>query len=254
MVEFDSVDKSFEKVQALRNVSFRAEPGKVTGVLGPNGSGKTTLLRMISGLCVPDRGCVYALGEEVNTATLNTTRARLGMVAHNTQLYGRLTPREYLRVYGALYGLERHVCDERIERFSDRLDMGEFIDRRSEGFSAGQVVRVALARGLIHQPKILVLDEATNGLDVHSVLTFRALVREYVEDFGATIIFTSHVLTEVERLCDEIVLIRNGQVRASGSVDALLEATQTRSFEHAYVHLVETDAANDDARHAEALA
>jgi sodium transport system ATP-binding protein len=243
MITFNGVSKRFGKVRALHDVSFTALPGRVTGVLGPNGSGKTTLLRMISGLCVPDEGEVSVMDMTVSDKSVNAVRANLGMVPHVNELYGRLTAREHLELSGELYGIDPGRVVERTEYLAKQLGMQEIIDRRTEGFSAGQVMRVALARALLHEPQVLVLDEATNGLDVQSVLTLRALVKEYLEEREATVIFCSHILHEVEHLCRDIVLIRDGELRATGTIPDLLSQAGETDFERAFVKLVETDAA-----------
>jgi len=241
MIDVQGLRKTFNKgkVIAVDGVSFRAEDGKITGLLGPNGAGKTTTLRMLYTLLPPDGGKMLVDGLDPATDSLGVKRA-IGVVPDSRGLYDRLTARENIAYFGQLQGLEKAEINRRIDRFSDVLDMHEFIDRKTNGFSQGQRVKVAIARALIHDPKTILLDEPTNGLDV---MTTRAL-RHFLMDLkaqGRCVVLSTHIMQEVAALCDHIVIIAKGRVAAEGSAEQLLRQSGANSLEDAFVQLIGSD-------------
>jgi sodium transport system ATP-binding protein len=236
VIEIQDLHKRFGSVVAVDGVTLRAEDGRITGLLGPNGAGKTTTLRVLSTLITPDRGSVKVDGIDV-AADPFAVRARLGVLPDTRGLYPRLTARENIRYYGELFGLERGAIERRIDELARVLDLGGVIDRRTQGFSQGERMKVAIARSLVHSPRNVLLDEPTNGLDVMSARSLRAFVRR-LRDEGACVVFSSHVMQEVAALCDRIVVVANGRVAADATADELLEKTGKKSLEEAFVKLV----------------
>jgi sodium transport system ATP-binding protein len=233
MIELVDVTKSYGAVQALRGVSWRADDGVITGVLGPNGAGKTTSLRIAAGLLPPDSGHANVDGVGARDEPL-TVRKNVGALPHAHGLYPRLTAREHVRYFGRLHGVDEKTLAARIEELADTLDMLEFIDRRTDGFSQGQKLKVAIARMLVHQPKNVILDEPTAGLDVKATRALRDLIRALKAE-GRCVVFSSHVMQEVVALCDRVVVIAHGKVTASGTPDDLLRITGKTSLEDAFV-------------------
>ena len=236
MIEIRGLQKQFGKVVAVADVSLRAEDGKITGLLGPNGAGKTTTLRVLSTLVAPDRGEVRVDGIDVVKEPL-AVRARLGVLPDTRGIYPRLTARENIRYYGELYGMSGAALERRIDELVSVLDLGAVADRRTQGFSQGERMKVAIARSLVHSPKNVLLDEPTNGLDVMSARSLRAFVKRLRAE-GACVIFSSHVMQEVAALCDRIVVIAAGRVAADGTADELLAKAGKTSLEEAFVTLV----------------
>jgi sodium transport system ATP-binding protein len=230
--------KRYGTLNAVDGVSFRAENGKVTGLLGPNGAGKTTTLRMISSLVRPDAG--RALVDDIDVArNPHSALARLGVLPDGRGLYPRLTAREHLEYFGALHGLSRAILKKRIDHLVQLLDMAKIIDRRVVGFSQGERTKVAIARALVHDPGNVVLDEATNGLDVMSTRAMRTVIRELAAQ-GSCILFSSHVMQEVSELCDHIVVFAAGRVVAEGSPETLRRATGETDLEEAFMKIIGT--------------
>ena len=224
-----------EYVQAVSRVSFIADNGRTTGLLGPNGAGKTTTLRMISTLVEPTEGAAFVDDREVRSDPL-AVRARLGMLSDARGLYTRLTARENIAYYGALRGMPKPEVDASIARLSDWLELDALLDRRTDGFSQGERMKVAIARVLVHDPPNVVLDEPTNGLDVMTTRNLREVIRR-LRDQGKCVLFSSHVMQEVTALCDEIVIIARGVVVASGRAEELLAASGRDNLEDAFVAL-----------------
>lgn len=241
MIEAQGLRKTFNKgrVVAVDEVSFNAADGRITGLLGPNGAGKTTCLRMLYTLLNPDAGQMFIDGIDPQKQPLAVKRT-LGVVPDSRGLYERLTARENIRYYGQLHGLSKATIAQRIDEFASVLDMGEILDRRCAGFSQGQRVKVAIARALIHQPRTILLDEPTNGLDV---MTTRAL-RQFLislKQAGHCVVLSTHIMQEVAALCDHIVIIAKGRVAAQGTAQALLQRAGTESLEDAFVRLIGSD-------------
>ncbi len=237
MIRACDLHKSYGETSAVRGVSFSAANGAITGMLGPNGAGKTTTLRMISSLVRPDSGEAWVDNVNVHRAREEALR-KLGVLPDSRGLYPRLTTREHLRYFGQLQGMDSGVLEARIDELLTRLEMRTLADRRVEGFSQGERSKVALGRALVHNPRNLILDEPTNGLDVMSARALRSLVRSLVQD-GLCVLFSSHVMPEVAELCDKLVIFVQGRVVHDGSSDALREAAGNSDLEGAFVRLVE---------------
>jgi len=225
-------------VHAVRDVSFSAPDGCITGLLGPNGAGKTTTLRMLAGLITPEAGRLAVDGIDV-VARPREVLARMGVLSDSRGLYPRLTARENIVYYGALQGMEQAAADARAQDLARMFDMTALLDRRTEGFSQGERMKTALARALVHDPPNIVLDEPTNGLDVLATRALRESLRwlRTPEGGGKCIVFSTHIMQEVERLCDSVVVVAEGRTVATGTVAELLAETGQRDFEEAFVRL-----------------
>ena len=239
MISVDTLSKRFGLVQALDRVSFTAPDGAITGILGPNGAGKTTLMRVLATLLAPDTGAAVVDGFDVSRDPL-IVRQRFGILSDAKGLYPRLTARENVDYFGALYGLPRAQADAQRERLFAQLDMGALSRRRTDGFSQGEKMKTAIARALIHDPQIVLLDEPTNGLDVIATRAMRELIRE-LRNAGKCVLFSSHIMQEVSALCDDIVIISQGKVIAQGDAAALIALSGKSSLEEAFVALVGLD-------------
>lgn len=233
MIQVQGLSKSFGKVKAVNDVSFSAPDGRITGLLGPNGAGKSTTLRMLYTLLKPDQGTAQVDGFDVRQTPLEVQK-RIGVLADARGLYPRLTSRENIRYYGRLHGLTGEGLERQIEALIVLLDMQTIADRRTEGFSTGERLKVAIARTLVHDPKNVLLDEPTNGLDVISTRAMRQFILRLREE-GKCVLFTSHIMQEVAALCDNIVIISRGQVTANGSPDDLRKQTGRENLEDAFV-------------------
>ena len=224
------------KVTAVDSVSFEARDGEITGLLGPNGAGKTTTMRMLYTLMQPDRGEVLVDGFDTAKDPVSVRRA-LGVLPDARGVYKRLTARENIAYFGELHGLDAATIAARTERLVQALNMQDFIDRRTEGFSQGQRTKTAIARALVHDPRNVILDEPTNGLDV---MTTRGL-REFLKQLrgeGRCVVFSSHIMQEVAALCDRIVIVARGEVVASGTADELRALTGEDNLEDAFVKAI----------------
>lgn len=235
MIDVHAVSKRFDGVLAVNELSFTAADGAITGLLGANGAGKTTTLRMIAGVLNPDAGAI-CVGDASPQEDVVSAQTHLGALLDHTGLYPRLTARENLAYFARLRGLNGDELEGRVERVLAELGLREMADRRTSGFSQGQQMRVALGRALVHGPTHLLLDEPTNGLDVPTVRALRDLLKSF-RDAGACILFSSHVLAEVEGLCDRIVVIARGSVVGQGTLDDLCRSTGSASLEEAFVAL-----------------
>jgi sodium transport system ATP-binding protein len=226
------------KVQAVADVSFSAPDGRITGLLGPNGAGKTTTLRMLAGLIAPDGGRLSVDGIDV-VAQPRQALARLGVLSDARGLYPRLSARENIVYYGALHGMSAEAAQARAEKLADLLDLRALLDRRTEGFSQGERMKTALARALVHDPANIVLDEPTNGLDVVATRALRETLRflRTPEGGAKCIVFSTHIMQEVEHLCDSVVVVSQGRTVATGTVGELLAQTGEADFEDAFVAL-----------------
>jgi sodium transport system ATP-binding protein len=233
MINVEHVKKSFGKVQAVKDVSFNAPDGQITGLLGPNGAGKTTTLRIIYTLLKPDAGSAHIDGFDTQKQPLEVLQ-RIGALPDAHGLYPRLTARENIRYYGQLHGMQDALIEKRITELTSALDMQDFIDRRTDGFSNGQRVKVSIARAIIHDPQNILLDEPTNGLDVMSTRAMRDMIR-HLREAGKCVVFSSHIMQEVAALCDQVVVVSGGLVAAQGTSKELLEATGKENLEDAFV-------------------
>jgi sodium transport system ATP-binding protein len=238
VIEADNLYKTFKTrtgpVAAVRGVSFQARDGEITGLLGPNAAGKTTTLRMLYTLMAPDQGTVLVDGIDIQKDA-SSVRKRLGVLPDARGVYKRLTARENIAYFGRLHGLDEATIDRRVSQLSETLGM-DFLDRRTEGFSQGQRTKTAIARALVHDPKNVILDEPTNGLDVMTTRGLRAFLQKLRAD-GHCVIFSSHIMQEVAALCDRIVVIAGGEVKAIGSPEELRSMTGENDLENVFVRL-----------------
>lgn len=261
MIEVDGLKKSFvakgeggrktrgkpRTVEAVRGVSFVAADGETTGLLGPNGAGKTTTLRMIATLVEPDVGSARVDGHD-SVADATAVRERLGVLSDARGLYVRLTARENIRYYGRLRGLSDERIEASIENLAGLLEMKPLLDRRTDGFSQGERMKVAIARALVHDPQNLVLDEPSNGLDVTATRALRTLIRQ-LRDAGKCILMSSHIMQEVVALADRIVIVADGRVVANGTTESVLSEAGATDLEEAFFKLTDR-AASDRLREA----
>ncbi|KXK16063.1 MAG: putative sodium ABC transporter ATP-binding protein [Chloroflexi bacterium OLB14] len=233
MIQVQGLSKSFGKVKAVQEVSFSAPDGEITGLLGPNGAGKSTTLRMLYTLLKPEGGTAKVDGFDVTESPVEVQK-RIGVLADARGLYLRLTSRENIRYYGRLHGLEGEQLEKQIDSLLVLLDMQHIADRKTEGFSTGEKLKVAIARALVHNPKNILLDEPTNGLDVMSTRAMRQFVLRLREE-GKCVLFTSHIMQEVAALCNQIVIIAKGKVSANGTPEELRKQTGKETLEDAFV-------------------
>jgi sodium transport system ATP-binding protein len=236
VIRLEGVEKSFGPVAALQGVSFTAENGRITGLLGPNGAGKTTALRILYTVLAQDRGWAKVDGFDTLLSPREVQK-RIGVLPDAHGLYPRLTAKENVRYFGRLHGLRGESLEREIDGLIRLLDMGDIADRRTEGFSTGQRVKVAIARALVQRPKNVLLDEPTSGLDVPSTRAMRDFIRRLRDD-GAAVLFSSHIMQEVALLCDHIVVMARGKVVASGSPDELRRLTGNENLEDAFVSAI----------------
>lgn len=237
MIRLENVYKHFGEVAALDGISFNAENGQVTGLLGPNGAGKSTTLRILYGLVKPDSGIASVDGVEINRDSIAVQR-KIGVLPDTHGLYARLTAREHIHYFGQLHGMDSKTLNKKTDSLIELLDMESIAERRAEGFSQGERMKVCLARALVHQPSNVLLDEPTNGLDVMSTRTVRELIGTMRQENKA-VLFSSHLMHEVSSLCDQIVIISMGKVVASGTPDQIREISGQQDLEDAFVTLTE---------------
>jgi sodium transport system ATP-binding protein len=247
MIEIEHLAKRFSSgrgrrartVQAVADVSLRASNACITGLLGPNGAGKTTTLRMAAALLVPDAGRIVVDGVDVAREPQRAL-ARMGVLSDARGLYPRLTARENIVYYGRLQGMSAEAASARAETLARMLEMTSLLERRTEGFSQGERMKTALARAIVHDPPNLILDEPTNGLDVLATRALREALRRLRDEAGKCIVFSTHIMQEVERLCDRVVLVSHGRTVAEGTVAALNAQCGQSDFEETFVQLAFT--------------
>ena len=231
-----TVDGVKTRIEAVRGVSFEAADGAITALLGPNGAGKTTTLRMMSTLVHPDGGQASVGGFDV-VREARAVRSTLGVLSDARGLYTRLTARENVRYYGRLRGMEQgKALEERIDALGELLELTPLLDRRTQGFSTGEKLKVALARALVHDPHHVLLDEPTAGLDVMSARALRRMLLK-LKEAGKCLVFSSHVMQEVEALCDTVIVVAQGRAIAHGTAAELMAQAQAATLEDAFVTL-----------------
>lgn len=229
-------DKKRGLIHAVEDVSFRVAPGQIYGLLGANGAGKTTTLRLLATLLQPTSGTASVAGCDVLTQA-QQVRANVGFLAASTALYGRLTARETLAYFGRLHGLTAEEIETRTHRLADELDMHEFLDRRCDTFSTGMKQKTSIARTLIHDPVVMIFDEPTLGLDIMAARTIVRFVRE-CRGRGKTVIYSTHIMSEVEKLCHVIGIIHGGRLLAEGTLDELRGRYRENDLEEIFVSAV----------------
>lgn len=237
MISVKGIHKSFGKVHAVRGVSFTAPDGKITGLLGPNGAGKSTTLRVLYTVMKPDKGTATIDGADVVTDSL-AARQKIGALPHGAGLYPHLSARENIAYYAKLCNIDKVEVDDRVASIIRLLEIEDFADRRTKGFSQGQRTKVSLARALVHDPQNVILDEPTNGLDVMATRSLRHLILK-LRDSGRCVLFSSHVMQEVAALCDDICIIANGQVAIDDSLAGIRERTGQDDLEDAFVSAIQ---------------
>jgi len=240
MIVAENLHKAFKTktglIKAVENVGFQAEDGQITGLLGPNGAGKTTTMRMLYTLMTPDQGRVLVDGIDAASDAV-AVRRRLGVLPDARGVYKRLTARENIAYFGQLHGMSTAQIRARTQVLSQALDMEDILDRQTDGFSQGQRTKTAIARALVHDPRNVILDEPTNGLDVMTTRALRGFLRG-LRDEGRCVILSSHIMQEVAALCDRIVIIAHGTVMAAGSADELRAQTGEDNLEDAFVKVI----------------
>ncbi len=243
MIEVSNLNKSFvlkdksgkRVLQAVNQVSFKAVNGQITGLLGANGAGKTTTLRMIAGLIKPDAGSITVDGIDA-IADSRAALGRLGMLSDARGLYPRLTARENIVYYAGLHQVPEDTAHARLGELANMFGIQHLLDRRTEGFSLGERMKTALTRALIHEPDNVILDEPTNGLDVTSIRALRECL-QLLRERDICLLISTHIMQEVERLCDDVVIMASGTTTAQGSVAQLSAQANTNDFEEAFVRL-----------------
>ena len=236
---FPGKGKKAAPVVAVDDVSFTAHDGQITGLLGPNGAGKTTTMRMLYTLMRPETGRVLVDGVDV-AADANAVRRSLGVLPDARGVYKRLTARENIAYFGELHGMGPAQVAQRTRKLAEALQMEDVLDRQCEGFSQGQRTKTAIARALVHDPRNVILDEPTNGLDVMTTRGLREFLRQLRAE-GRCVIFSSHIMQEVAALCDRIVIIANGRVMAEGTPEELRAKAGIDNLEDAFVRLIGTE-------------
>lgn len=234
-------DKKRGEIRAVDEVSFSVQPGQIYGLLGANGAGKTTTLRLLATLLQPTSGTANIAGHDVGREPARV-RARVGFLAASTALYGRLTARETIRYFGRLNGLDDALIRERTARLADELDLHAFLDRRCDTFSTGMKQKTSIARTLIHDPEVMIFDEPTLGLDVMAARTIVRFVRE-CRARGKTVVYSTHVMSEVEKLCDRVGIIHGGRLLAEGTLAELRATYQESDLEEIFVKVVGAESA-----------
>lgn len=235
MVTIENLSKSYGKVQALKGVSFQAQDGQIFGLLGPNGAGKTTLLRTLATLLTPTGGTASVAGFDIRKNP-EQVRKNIGVVNGGMGLYDRLTGREILHYFGGFYDLPRARIDERIQELDRFLDLKAVLDRKAGEYSTGMKQKIVVARAVIHDPKVLILDEATNGLDVVARRALLDFVKSY-RAAGKLVLYSTHVMEEVEELCENLAVIDHGTLLFNGSLQELKQKTGKARLEEAFFEL-----------------
>jgi len=248
MIEVFELTKSYTDLHrgtfvAVDRVSFQVGPGEIFGLLGANGAGKTTVLRIISTVLRPTSGTVQVRGYDVVTQP-SEVRSRIGFVSNNTAIYDRMTAREMVEFFGRLHGMSSEQLAERIETLFNQLRMKDFCDCPGSKMSTGMKQKVSIARALVHDPPVLVFDEATLGLDVMVARNLLAVVRS-LRDAGKCLIFSTHVMSEVERLCDRIAIMHQGRILDSGTLEQLRSRHGEQDLEELFFSLLSDFESND---------
>ena len=229
-------DKKRGVVRAVENVSFRCQPGQIYGLLGANGAGKTTTLRMLATILEPTDGTAIVAGFDI-VEQPEKVRANVGFLSTATALYARLTAQEMVEYFGRLYGMDEPTLKRRIDELFTRLEMNDFRDRRCDKLSTGMKQKVSIARTLVHDPPVMIFDEPTLGLDIMTSRSIVGFIRE-CRQRGKTVIFSTHIMSEVEKLCDVIGIIHSGKLLAEGTLAQLRQQNNENDLEEIFVKIV----------------
>ena len=236
IISVKNLTKQFKDFKAIDEVSFDVQDGEIFGLLGPNGAGKTTIIRIIATVLAPTQGTAEVLGFDI-IKNSEEVRKNIGVLTTDIGIYERFSGRENLRYFGELYGLSREALEERINELADLLEMQDFIDRRAGKYSTGMEQKLAIARSVIHDPKIIIFDEPTAGLDVLASQTVLNFMRR-AQKPGGCVIFSTHQMNDAEKLCDRVVIIHKGKVIASHTVEALKQNASAEDLEDVFMRLV----------------
>jgi len=236
VIQVKNLTKEFKNFKAVDEVSFDVEEGEIFGLLGPNGAGKTTIIRVIATVLAPTSGTAEVLGFDV-VKNSEEVRKNIGVLTTDLGVYERFSGRENLRYFGELYGLSENILEERINELSNLLEMQDFIDRKAGKYSTGMKQKLAIARSVIHNPKIIIFDEPTAGLDVLASQTVLNFMRRAKRP-GGCVIFSTHQMHDAEKLCDRVVIIHKGKAIANGTVEALKNKTDSVYLEDVFMKLV----------------
>ena len=241
MIEVCNLSKRFQdkkrgEIRAVDNITFRCQPGQIYGLLGANGAGKTTTLRMLATILEPTDGTALVCGHDI-VEQPEKVRANVGFLSTATALYPRLTAKEMVLYFGRLNGLDNPILTKRVDAIFDRLDMNGFRDRRCDKLSTGMKQKTSIARTLVHDPPVMIFDEPTLGLDIMTARTITAFIRE-CRDLGKTVVFSTHIMSEVEKLCDVIGIIQEGKLLAEGTLRQLRDKYQEQDLEEIFVKVV----------------
>ena len=231
-----NVSRKRGEIRAVDNVSFTAKPGKIYGLLGANGAGKTTTLRMLATILEPTDGTAVVQGYDV-VESPEKVRANVGFLSGGTALYPRLTAQEMVEYFGRLNGLDEKTLKSRVDSLFDRLDMNEFRDKRCDKLSTGMKQKTSIARTLVHDPPVLIFDEPTSGLDVMAARSIISFIKE-CRDNGKTVIFSTHIMSEVEKLCDIVGIIQSGKLLTEGTLEELRQKHGEQDLEEIFVKVV----------------
>jgi len=242
MIEATNLTKVFRDrkggdIRAVHGISFRCQPGQIYGLLGANGAGKTTALRLLATILQPTNGTARVAGFDIREQP-EKVRANVGFLSTATALYGRLTARETVEYFGRLNGLNADKLRRRTEELFTLLGINEFADRRCDKLSTGMKQKISIARTLVHDPPVMIFDEPTLGLDVMAARTIVGFIRD-CRSRGKTVIFSSHVMSEVQKLCDYIGIIHQGRLLAGGSLAELRQRTRQADLEEIFIQMVE---------------
>lgn len=240
-VNAESIVKKFYdfkrgEITVVNNITFYCCPGEILGILGPNGAGKTTILRMISAILTPNSGKIEVLGYDTKKQP-QKIRSQIGFISSDTNLYDRLTPEEMVYFFGKFFGLSDAEIDNRARKLYDSLGMWKILKRQCKNLSAGEKQKVSIARTLIHDPPVLILDEPTTSLDVLTSRDILWLVRQSRNE-GKAILYSAHNMEEVENLCDRIILIHQGNLLAEGTIPEVVNKTNARNLTECFLSLV----------------
>ncbi|MFD2444928.1 ATP-binding cassette domain-containing protein [Bacillus sp. CGMCC 1.16607] len=238
MIEVNHLSRSFTDkkttIHAVNNVSFKINKGEVIGLLGENGAGKTTMLRMIASILEPTSGTILIDGIDIHKQPMLVKKSIGVLFGSETGLYDRLTAYENLSYFAKLYGLSKHETKNRIEQLAVRFGMKDYLNRKVGGFSKGMRQKVTIARTLLHNPDVILLDEPTTGLDITSANMFRELIRQLKRE-GKTIIFSSHIMEEVKELCESVIMIHKGELVYEGTVAQLYKEEESEDLNYIFM-------------------
>jgi ABC-2 type transport system ATP-binding protein len=227
LIVTEGLTRKFGDLVAVDHINIKVEKGDIYGFLGPNGAGKTTTIRMLSTLIRPTEGTARVMGHDI-LREANEVRRLIGIMPERPGFYDEMSGRKVLRFYGTFYKIPRATLDARIEELMSLVGLERFIDAKVGGYSHGMNKRIAIAQALLHEPKLLILDEPSTGLDPKGVQEFRELIRGLSND-GYTIFLSSHVLTEVQQLCNRVGILRRGKLVAEDTIDALTNRVEQRT-------------------------